>query len=53
MALPRSQEIWCLSGEGHPWPEDMREDWNEWKDHTNLYGWDREAVNTELRKQII
>jgi hypothetical protein len=53
MALPRSQDIWCLSGEGHPWPEDMREDWNEWKDHTNLYGWDREAVNTELRKQII
>jgi hypothetical protein len=53
MALPRSQEIWCLSGEGHPWPEDMREDWNEWKDHTNLYEWDREAVNTELRKQII
>ncbi|THY71562.1 hypothetical protein D6C87_08743 [Aureobasidium pullulans] len=50
MALPRSQEVWCLSGEGHPWPEDMREDWMDWKDRTNLYEWDRQIVNKELRK---
>lgn len=50
MALPRSQEVWCLSGEGHPWPEDMREDWMDWKDRTNLYEWDRQVVNKELRK---
>ena len=52
MALPRSQEIWCLSGEGHPWPEDMQEDMIEWarRPATNLFEWDREAINKELRK---
>jgi hypothetical protein len=53
MALPRSQEIWCLSGEGHPWPGDMREDWIHGKDHTNLYAWDREVVNKKLGKQSV
>lgn len=52
MALPRSQEIWCLSGEGHPWPEDMQEDMIQWarRQDTNLFEWDREAINKELRK---
>jgi hypothetical protein len=50
MAIPQGQEVWCLSGEGHPWPEDMREEWTHWQKHTNLYAWDREIVNKELRK---
>jgi hypothetical protein len=53
MALPHSQEVWCLSGEGHPWPADMREDWTHWKNHTNLYAWDREVVDKELGKQSV
>jgi len=48
MALPDDQEIWCLSGEGHPGSEYVRESWPKCS-----YEWDREAVNKELRKLTI
>jgi hypothetical protein len=53
MALPRSQEVWCLSGQGDPWPENLRRNLIARRDQTDLYQGDREAINTELGKQII
>jgi len=50
MGIPRDQEVWCLSGEGHPWPEGLHEDCVYWKTYTNLYTCNREAINKELRK---
>lgn len=55
MRLAPGKKVWCISGEGRPWPEHFSGDtneWEAWKRRTNMHQWDIEKVNRELGQKI-